>query len=80
MLMTDTNAMILHKYLKDIRWYIFCNYIGAKAKRKRNRLEWIHRFPSCVFTLGGRNDQSNFRFRFHIRSNRIPPLSKYATT
>ena len=47
--------------------------LERKWKRKRHRLEWIHRFPSYVFTLGSGKDQRNFRFRFRVRFNIIPP-------
>ena len=51
------------------------NYIGAKSEcGKRGRLEWIPRFPSCVFTSKSGKDQREFRFCFRILSNIIPAL------
>ena len=35
-------------------------YGGIVLKRRRRRLEWIHRFPGSVFTLGSDKDQREF--------------------
>ena len=45
--------------------------LERKRTQKRHRLEWIHRFPSCVFTLSSDKDQRNYllHFRFHANVN-----------